>query len=237
MNSDNYKILLVEDEVTHAEIVKKYLAKEGLATHIISNGEEVISWLKSNDVHLVLLDLNLPGKDGLEVFREIRELNDVPIIISTARSHQDDRLKAWKLGPEDYICKPYYNKELILRVKNTLNRIYSADSSNTRALDIESKVPKHGFAMDEENEMASLNGQPIKLSSLEFRLLYYFYSNKGVSLNREELKKNVYPSNRVVSDKTIDAHVKNLRKRIRAIDSDLNCIKSEYGVGFKFTSE
>lgn len=229
MTYNNYKILLVEDEVTHAEIVKKYFSHEGIDTHIINDGEEVIPWLKEHNVHLVLLDLNLPGKDGLDIFKEIREFSQVPIIISTARSHQDDRLKGWNLGPEDYICKPYYNKELTLRVTNTLNRIYKTEKREPPI--------KLGFVIDEETEIATLNGQTIKLSSLEFRLLNYFYSNKGVALNREQLKKNVYPPNRVVSDKTIDSHVKNLRKRIKAIDSDANCIKSEYGVGFKFTAD
>ena len=229
MKLPNYKILLVEDEVTHAEIVKEYFRHKGIDTHIINDGEEVIPWLKKHNVHLILLDLNLPGRDGLDIFKEIRTFSQVPIIISTARSHQDDRLEGWTLGPEDYICKPYYNKELTLRVTNTLERIYKTDKSEP--------LIKHGFVIDEESEIASLNGQIIKLSSLEFRLLNYFYLNKGVALNRDELKKNVYPSNRVVSDKTIDSHVKNLRKRIRAIDSDLNCIKSEYGVGFKFTAD
>lgn len=229
MTDNNYKILLVEEEVTHAEIVKKYLSHVGIDTHILNDGEEVIAWLRENYVHLILLDLNLPGKDGLDIFKEIREFSQVPIIISTARSHQDDRLKGWSLGPEDYICKPYYNKELTLRVTNTLTRIYQTESK---------ELPiKQGFFIDEESEIATLNGQTIKLSSLEFRLLKFFYSKKGIALSREELKKNVYPPNRVVSDKTIDSHVKNLRKRIRAIDSDLNCIRSEYGVGFKFTAE
>lgn len=227
MTYNNYKILLVEDEATHAEIVKKYLSHEGIETHIINDGAEVVSWLRENNVHLILLDLNLPGKDGLDIFKEIREFSQVPIIISTARTHQDDRLKAWSLGPEDYICKPYYNKELTLRVTNTLNRIYKIENR-------ESPI-KRGFVIDEEAELATLNGQRIKLSSLEFRLLKFFYSKRGVALSRDELKTNVYPPNRIVSDKTIDSHVKNLRKRIKAIDGNLNCIKSEYGVGFKFT--
>ena len=177
MTYNNYKILLVEDEATHAEIVKKYLSHEGIETHIISDGEEVVSWLRENNVHLILLDLNLPGKDGLDIFKEIREFSQVPIIISTARTHQDDRLKGWSLGPEDYICKPYYNKELTLRVTNTLNRIYKIESR-------ESPI-KRGFVIDEETELATLNGQTIKLSSLEFRLLKFFYSKRGVALSRD----------------------------------------------------
>lgn len=219
-------ILIVEDEPRLADIEQKYLHQAGYATHIINEGSTVVSWVKDNTPALLLLDLMLPGKDGLEICREIRQFSQVPIIMVTARVEEIDRLLGLELGADDYICKPFSPREIVARVKAVLRRGASPSRPNDAPLQL-----------DEERYTARLNGNDLHLTALEFRLLHLLASRPGVIYSRDQLMEHIYTDQRIVYDRTIDSHIRNLRKKIHTVQPECEIIRSVYGVGYKYEIE
>ena len=218
-------ILIVEDEVKIAELLRDYLRQSDYATHWIDNGSDVEEWLRTNDPDLILLDLMLPGKDGLTVCRELRLRSTVPVIMVTARVDEIDRLLGLELGADDYICKPFSPREVVARVKATLRRVDMAHADPAAAYP--------GLTIDSEKFVASLRGQVLDLTPIEFRLLALLASQPGRVFSRDQLMDKIYVDGRIVSDRTVDSHVKNVRQKIfRAIGRD-DMIRSIYGVGYK----
>jgi len=224
------KVLVVEDEPKLAKLLSDYLLQAGYDATIIGNGLEVLPWVKSNDPDLILLDLMLPGKDGMEICKELRQFSQVPIIMVTARVEEIDKLLGLELGADDYVCKPYSPREVLARVKAILRRVqaFSGSSSTVHT------APSHGFELDESRYKASINGNVLALTSVEFQLLKILLSDPGRIYSRDQLMDHIYDDNRVVSDRTIDSHIKKLRKRIAEMLPDKEVIHSVYGVGYKF---
>jgi two-component system response regulator BaeR len=211
------KILIVEDEPKLAALEADYLRSAGFDTHIIGNGDEVAPWVRASPPDLILLDLMLPGRDGLEVCRDLRKFSDVPIVMVTAKVEEVDRLVGLDLGADDYVCKPFSVRELVARVRAILKR---------------GRAPIAGLAVDEEKHEAQLDGKPLDLTPVEFRLLAALASAPGV-FPRERLLKRLYDDHRVVTDRTVDAHVKNLRRKLEEIRPGEELVRSIYGVGYK----
>lgn len=217
-------ILIVEDEAKLAELLTLYLEREGFATQCLQDGAAVLPWLEQHSPQLILLDLNLPHMDGLSLCKEIRRQSQVPILMTTARVDEIDRLLGLELGADDYICKPYSPREVVARVKAVLRRLTPAPASAQPEL----------LELDEERLIARLQGQPLNLTLIEFQLLKLMVSQPGRVFSREQLMDLIYPDHRVVSDRTIDSHVKKLRQKLKTAAPNLELIHSVYGAGYKF---
>nr|CAA6802376.1 MAG: Two-component system, OmpR family, response regulator BaeR [uncultured Thiotrichaceae bacterium] len=222
-------ILIVEDEPKIAELLEKYLQNAGHQTHWINDGTAVSEWLNSNQPAMILLDLMLPGKDGLEICKEVRQTSNVPIIMLTARVEEIDRLLGLELGADDYICKPFSPREVTARVKAVLRRTQPDNDENQAAAD-ETK----SLVINRQRLTISLNDQNINLTKVEFELLEVLHSHPGRIYSRQQLMEHVYPDNRIVSDRTIDSHIKKLRKKINELNPEQELIHSVYSVGYKF---
>jgi two-component system response regulator BaeR len=210
------RILIVEDEPKLAALESDYLKSQGYDTHCIADGSEVVSWVRANAPDLILLDLMLPGRDGLEICRELRTFTDVPIVMVTAKVEEIDRLVGLDLGADDYVCKPFSIRELVARVRAILRRPRTAPSGLS--------LTEHG---------ATLDGRELDLTPVELRLLRALASSPGRVFPRERLLERLYEDHRVVTDRTVDAHVKNLRRKLDEIRPGADLVRSIYGVGYK----
>ncbi|MFM2317472.1 MAG: hypothetical protein RLZZ215_93 [Pseudomonadota bacterium] len=226
-----FPVLIVEDEPKIAELLKKYLEKAGYKTHWIADGNTASTWLLNNPVELVLLDLMLPGKDGLDICKELRQrAPQPPIIMLTARAEEIDRLLGLELGADDYICKPFSPREVIARIKAVLRR---TSLPNQLAAHV-TILGVAGIQLDRERLSVQFADQQVILTLVEFELLETLQSYPGRIFSRQQLMERVYPDNRIVSDRTIDSHIKKLRKKINALNPERDFIHSVYSVGYKF---
>lgn len=216
-------VLIVEDEPQLASLLADYLCRAGYEPHVLDDGSEVVPWVHSHGPALILLDLMLPGQDGMSVCRKIRQFSDVPIVMVTARVEEIDRLLGLELGADDYICKPFSPREVVARVKAVLRRA-RADSEADRT---------GGLAVDEHAYQATLDGEALPLTPVEFRLLAALAKHPGRVLSRNQLQDHLYGDHRVVTDRTVDTHVKNLRRKMAAIRGEQELIRSVYGVGYR----
>ncbi|WP_413283401.1 response regulator [Vibrio sp. MA40-2] len=217
-------VLVVEDELTLANVLCEYVNHSGMVAHHIDNGGEVIDWVKKHHPDLIVLDLMLPIRDGLDIYRELRTFSSVPVIMATARVDEIDRLLGLELGADDYICKPYSPREVIARIKNVLRR-----SNGSLQPEAETKL-----TINVEKMKVILNGSELCLTPAEFKLLNFLFQREGQIFSREQLMDRIYDDGRVVTDRTIDSHIKNLRKKMLEIDKECDYIKSIYGIGYKF---
>jgi two-component system, OmpR family, response regulator BaeR len=217
-------ILIVEDELKLARLQVDYLQNAGFDTDCLSNGLEVLPWLKANHTDLILLDLMLPGRDGLEICRELRSFSAVPIIMVTARIEEIDRLLGLELGADDYICKPFSPREMVARVKAVLRRL---QPQTTVALTSALKLDPHSFRV-------LAGGHEVELTTVEFQLLQALYQQPGRIFSRSKLMDLIYQDQRIVSDRTIDSHIKKLRKKLTDLLPDQELIHSVYGAGYRY---
>ncbi len=216
-------ILIVEDEQKLAGLVKDYLARSSFDTTVLENGLDVVPYVRENKPDLIILDLMLPGRDGMEICKEIRSFSNLPIIMVTARVEEIDRLLGLELGADDYVCKPFSPRELVARVKAVLRRAGG-----------ETTIKAKGLVLDEARYKASLRGVDLELTAVEFKLLSFLAANPGRIYSRDQLMERIYSDHRIVSDRTIDSHIKKLRKKISGQSPDEELIGSVYGVGYKF---
>ncbi len=221
------RIAIVEDESKLATLLSDYLQKEDYQTSIFEDGSTALEALQHEPPDLILLDLMLPGTDGMTICREIRKTSAVPIIMMTARVEEIDRLLGLELGADDYICKPYSPREVVARVKAVLRR---TGSDTTATLD-------NSFVLQEQEATVKVSGQTCSLTQIELGLLKTMVAHPGRIYNREQLMHRIYTDNRIVSDRTIDSHIKKLRQKLKKLDNDAEYIHSVYGIGYKFEHE
>jgi two-component system response regulator BaeR len=215
-------ILIVEDEPKLAALMTDYLRAAHYETEWLADGAQAVQRVRERNPELVLLDLMLPGKDGLEICREVRAFSEVPIIMATARVEEIDRLLGLELGADDYVCKPYSPRELVARIKTILRRVQRNGGPAESALQID------GAAYS-----ATLRGQRLDLTPVEFRLLNALANAPGRILSRANLLVQIYDDHRVVTDRTVDTHVKNLRRKMEQVSPGTDLIHSVYGVGYR----
>ena len=227
------QILIVEDEPKIADLLQKYLQNANYRTHWLNSGLGVGDWVRQTPPSLILLDLMLPGKDGLEVCKEIRQFSLLPIIMLTARVEEIDRLLGLELGADDYICKPFSPREVVARVKAVLRR-GQIMPSDTPSMAIHSSPKTALLALDRDRLLVRAGQQEITLTLVEFELLATLQQQPGRIFGRDQLMNKVYTDNRIVSDRTIDSHIKKLRKKLSEILPDHELIHSVYSVGYKF---
>jgi len=219
-------LLIVEDEDKIAEVLRDYLRQHGYATERLARGDLVADWVRAHPVDLVLLDVMLPGRGGLEVCRELRSFSDAAIIMVTARVDEIDRLLGLELGADDYICKPFSPREVVARVATVLRR------TRRRPADAATSSPTGGLTLDEASWRAALDGQPLDLTAVEFKLLSVLASQPGRIYSREQLMDAMYRDERIVADRTVDSHVKKLRRKLADAVPDQEFVHSVYGVGY-----
>jgi len=215
-------ILIVEDEERLASLLVDYLKASGMTSHWLAEGGGVVAHVRQDPPDLILLDLMLPGRDGMDVCKEIRGFSNVPIIMMTARVEEIDRLLGLELGADDYICKPYSPREVVARVKAVLRRTSGATAT------------RQGLVIDEPAMRVQLDGQLLDLTAVEFNLLAFLVARPGRIYSRDQLMERIYSDQRIVNDRTIDSHVKKLRRKMEQASPGCDLIRSVYGVGYKY---
>jgi two-component system alkaline phosphatase synthesis response regulator PhoP len=223
-------IAVVDDEEDIVELVTHNLEKEHFKVEPFYDGESILEYIKKNRPDLIILDLMLPGIDGLEVCKFVKkdeQTNAIPIIMLTAKGTETDKVVGLELGADDYIVKPFSPRELIARVKTVLRRVESKKQM--------SKIIKtEGLTIDLSKYQVLINNKKIELTTTEFKLLSILISRPGWVFNRDQLLDELWNYDKVVVDRTIDVHVRNLRKKLGKYG---DYIKSMRGIGYKFKKE
>ncbi len=228
MSADPPRVLVIDDDPTLAEVVERYLEREGFTVEVRADGEQgldrALSWLPD----LVVLDLMLPGLDGLEVCRRLRDVAPIPVVMLTARASEDDRVAGLELGADDYLPKPFSPRELTARVKAVLRRangsVAAATSAVLRAGDLELDPVAHEVRRD---------GEPLALTTKEFDLLAHFLRHPNRAFRREELLEAVWGWT-YGDTATVTVHVRRLREKVELDPSDPQHLRTVWGVGYRF---
>ena len=221
---DNIKVLMVDDESRMRKLVSDFLTRKGYIVIEAGDGEEALDrFYADKDISLVILDVMMPKMNGWDVCREIRKNSKVPIIMLTAKSDESSELNGFECGADEYIAKPFSLKILTARVDALIRRSYSIDSSEVTDVG--------GIIIDKAAHIVKIDGQEIDLSFKEFELLTYFVDNKGLALSREKILNNVWNYDYFGDARTIDTHVKKLRKKL---GDKGDYIKTIWGMGYKF---
>lgn len=228
------RILVVEDEPKIATLLADYLAHAGYVPQLLADGNAVLPAVQAQLPDAVLLDVMLPGKDGLTLCRELRALSaTLPILMVTARAEEIDRLLGLELGADDYIVKPFSPREVVARVKAVLRRQAALQPATTPAT-----TPALGNSeqpvLDESRLQLEWRGRKVTFTAVEFQLLACLASSPGRIWSRQKLMDRIYADHRVVSDRTIDSHVKKLRRRLDEAFGDAGLVQSVYGAGYRF---
>ncbi len=216
-------ILIVEDEPKIAELLADYLRAAGHNPRTLADGRDVVPAVRAKQPDVILLDLMLPGRDGIDICRELRSFTQVPIIMVTAKVEEVDRLLGLELGADDYICKPFSPREVVARVKALLRRMQAG-----------SEPDAGGLSIDGDRFEASIDGVRLDLTAVEFRLLQTLAATPGRVYSRDQLMEHIYSDHRIVGDRTVDSHVKNLRRKLAAVRPGIDMVQSVYGVGYRF---
>lgn len=225
------KILVVEDEPKVVRVVRAYLEQAGFAVVVAYDGQEALAAFRHERPHLVVLDLNLPGMDGLDVCRAMHQTSDVPIIMLTARAEEADRLIGLELGADDYIIKPFSPRELVARVRAVLRRVEG------RGQPQEQRLVAGPVELDGSRRQAWLNGQPLDLTATEFDLLAALMQQPGRVFTRAQLLDMVQGEAFEGYERTVDVHIKNLRKKLGDDSRHPRYIITVRGIGYKFAEE
>jgi DNA-binding response OmpR family regulator len=229
-NADMSSILIVEDEPELVKVLRSYLEQAGFSVFTAYRGDSGLSTWEQKHPDLVILDLNLPGMDGLDVARQIRKRSDTPIIMLTARVEETDRLIGLELGADDYITKPFSPREVVARVRAVLRRVGGAAPA-TRIIRI------YDLEIDLEGHAVRRNGRAIDLTPTEFNLLAAMAGYPGRAFSRRQLQEATLGSSYEGYDRTIDAHVKNLRSKLETDPRNPRYIETVFGIGYRFSKE
>lgn len=216
------QLLIIEDEPKIARLLEDYLNHSGFSTHWCDTGQGGLDWLKHNNAHIVLLDLMLPDMDGLEVCKQLRATSNIAIIMITAKVDEVDRLIGLELGADDYICKPFSPREVVARVKALMRRLTPQPEQH------------NSYQLDENRLAFSYQGQEVVFTMVEFALLRSLAERPGHIRNRQQLMDHIYEDNRIVSDRTVDSHIKKVRRKLADAFPHTQFIHSIYGAGYRF---
>lgn len=218
------RVMVIEDEVKIAALLRDYLEAAGYAVRVCADGGDAVSQTLAWPADIALLDVNLPGKDGFAICRELRAGSDLPILMLTARVEEIDRVLGLELGADDYVCKPFSPREVVARVRAQLRR--SQGTPGERG----SSGP---LRFDEDAHAVHLGSVLLALTPVEYRLLRALNARPGSVLSRAQLINAAYADHRIVSERTMDSHLKNLRRKLHDAGGDAASIEGVYGVGYK----
>jgi two-component system catabolic regulation response regulator CreB len=216
-------VLIVEDEPAIADTIQYALETEGCEPKIVAEGQKVMDIITEEKIDLIVLDVGLPDISGFDLCKEIRKESKIPIIFLTARSQEIDRVVGLEIGGDDYVVKPFSPRELAARVKAVLRRTHFENSSSAS-----SKV----FEIDEARRKVIYYGQPLDLSRYEYELLATFIRRPGVVFTREKLMDMIWEAPESSMDRTVDAHIKNIRIKLKSIQKEKDPIVTHRGTGY-----
>lgn len=224
-----YKILVVDDEVHIRLLIKKYASFEGHTVYEAENGMEAIEFCRKNEYDIIIMDIMMPVLDGFSACREIRKFSDTPILILSARGEEYDKINGFEVGVDDFVVKPFSPKELMLRINAIMKRAKNpAEQERNKTITIE------GFTADITARIVYIDGQRIDLSPKEYELLFYLIKNKNIALSREKLICDVWGYDFYGDDRTLDTHIKLLRKQLGKYAELISTVR---GVGYRFEPE
>ena len=234
----NQRILAVDDEEHILELIEYNLVKNGFFVTTVSSGEEALALLEKEPFDLVLLDIMMEGMGGIEVLKRIRnqkETKDLPVILLTARGEEIDKVLGLEMGADDYMEKPFGVHELAARIKAVLRRSQRTTAEEER----EHKDSVHAgrLTIDKETREAMVDGKPLDLALKEFELLYLLVKNKGFVFSRDQALEQVWGYDYFGETRTVDVHIRNIRKKLEEKGMNPDCIKTVRGVGYKFQQE
>lgn len=228
----NINVLVVDDEKEIADLVEIYLVSDGYKVYKAYSAEEGFKVLEQNKIELVLLDIMMPGMDGLEMCRRIREYNNIPIIMLSAKSTDLDKILGLSTGADDYVVKPFNPLELTARVKSQLRR-YTQLNPGKPVEVIESDIQIHGLQINKENHMVTVFGEEVKLTPIEFDILYLLASNPGRVFSTDEIFERVWNEKVYEANNTVMVHIRRLRGKLHEDTRNKKIITTVWGVGYK----
>jgi len=232
-------IALVDDDRNILTSVSIALQSEGFATRIYSDGESALKALVENPPDLAVLDIKMPRMDGMELLRRLREKSPVPVIFLTSKDDEIDEALGLAMGADDYISKPFSQRLLIARIRAILRRssIAADDVESDLDEDIPERITRGRLEMDPARHKVSWNGHGVTLTVTEFMILDSLAQRPGIVKSRDQLMDTAYTDDVYVDDRTIDSHIKRLRRKFRQVDGEFNAIETLYGVGYRFAEE
>ena len=219
------KILIVDDEEKIREIIKKYAEFEGYTTEEANNGMDAVMKIRKNSYDLIIMDIMMPDLDGFSAVKEIRKTKNTPVIMLSARGEEYDRIHGFEVGADDYVIKPFSPKELMMRVSAVIKR------SKTRSAEPHETVSYEGLSVDFTGRVVCVDGKKIDMTPKEYELLFYFIRNEGIALTRERLITEVWGYDFYGDDRTLDSHIKLLRKSLGEYSKFIVTLRS---VGYRF---
>jgi two-component system, OmpR family, catabolic regulation response regulator CreB len=223
------KVLIVEDEPAIADTIQYALETDGFAPVVVSTGLEALESIEGGGIDLIILDIGLPDINGFELCKQIRQRSSLPIIFLTARNEEVDRVVGLEIGGDDYVVKPFSPRELTARVKAVLRR--------TQANPPEAPPSPAVWTVDAAKRSIGYFGSPLALSRTEYELLHTFIGRPGRVFTREELMASIWDEPEASMDRTVDAHIKNLRAKLKAVRTDLDPIVTHRGTGYALKEE
>ena len=221
------RILIVEDEESIAELEKDYLELSGFEVEIENNGETGLKRGMEEDFDLLILDLMLRGVDGFEICKKIREVKNTPIIMVSAKKDDIDKIRGLGLGADDYITKPFSPKELVARIKAVMRRI--------SPMAVEEVIEMQGLSLDPTSHRVMAGEEPLEMGPTEFKLLHFFMTHPERVYSREQLLNHVWGTNVYVEDRTVDVHIRRLRKALEPGGHD-RMVQTVRGTGYRFST-
>ena len=226
------KICLIDDDQNILASLSLALKSEKFDVETYSDGISGLEALKNNNFDIAILDIKMPRLDGLEVLQKLRNSSDIPVIFLTSKDDEIDQLLGLKMGADDYITKPFSQKLLIERVKVILKR--TSSSSKENEVNSDSLIKRGNLLLNMDRHECHWKGERIKLTVTEFLLLESLVNRPGYVKNRDQLMSAAYSDDLYVDDRTIDSHIKRIRRKFKAIDKNFNSIETLYGVGYRF---
>lgn len=226
-----YNLLVVDDELGIRMIIKKYAEFEGHTVSEASDGMEAVNIIRNNNnkFDLIIMDVMMPELDGFSAVKEIRKISDVPVLMLSARGEEYDRIHGFELGIDDYVVKPFSPKELMMRVNAIMLRVNSRSKSDAHDV-----FSAEGLSIDYTSRIVTIDGNRVDLSPKEYDLLYYLVTNKGIALTRDKLISNVWGYDFYGDDRTLDTHIKLLRKSLGPYAKFIVTLR---GVGYRFENQ
>ena len=235
-SSDRRTIALVDDDRNILTTVSIALQAEGFATRVYSDGEAALKALNENPPDLAVLDIKMPRMDGMELLRRVRERSDLPVIFLTSKDEEGDEELGFEMGADDYIAKPFSLRLLIARIRALLRRsgIGVGDEAEGGSPEPGPVIERGRLRMDPARHQVTWEGRPVSLTVTEFLILEALAQRPGVIKSRNQLMDAAYPDDVFVDDRTVDSHIKRMRRKFRGIDNDFGAIETLYGAGYSF---
>lgn len=230
----NKKILIIEDDVSIAELQKDYLEVADFDVTVCTNGLEGLKALQENEVDLLILDIMLPGMDGLEILRSMKEDKDIPVLLVSAKKEEIDKIKGLSLGADDYITKPFSPGELVARVKAHLQNYERLKQRFSEGVKQGNTLTIRGLKIEKDSHRVFVVGQEVNLAQKEFGILLYLAQNPNRVFGREELFERVWGLDALGDSATVTVHIARVREKIESNPSNPQYIETVWGAGYRF---